>query len=261
MKKTPITPDLDTIPSDFHSLISGAPFFDSSCSPEARVCFIDRDGGYYLKTAPKSTLKKEAQLTAFFHSKSLGPEVLSYISKDRDWLLTRRIPGEDCVHPMYLDNPERLCETTAELLWNLHHTDHKGCPVAEHTKRYLERAARNYETGNYDKTAFPNSFGYATSGEAWEIIQRDAKYLKSDTLLHGDYCLPNILLNNWQFSGFIDLDCAGVGDRHVDLFWGTWTLFFNLKTHDYQERFLDAYGRGNFEPEKLRLIAACEVFR
>ena len=260
MKRTPILSDFKTIPLPFHPLMTGVPVFDSSCSPEARVCFIDRDGGYFLKTAPKNKLKTEAQMTGYFHSKGLGPEVCAYLSEDRDWLLTRRIPGEDCTHPMYLEHPERLSETTAELLWNLHHLDHSHCPVADHTKLYLERTARNYETGNYDKTAFPDSFGYKSAEEAWNVIQRDAKYLQSDTLLHGDYCLPNIILDNWRFTGFIDLDCAGAGDRHVDLFWGAWTLFFNLKTTKYQDRFLDAYGRNAFEPEILRLIAACEVF-
>ena len=84
--------------------------------------------------------------------------------------------------------------------------------------------------------------------------------LKCDTLLHGDYCLPNIMLTDWQFSGFIDVGNGGVGDRHVDLFWGTWTLNFNLKTDRYRDRFLDAYGRDVIEPGMMDLIAACEVF-
>ena len=59
---------------------------------------------------------------------------------------------------------------------------------------------------------------------------------------------------------FIDLDGAGVGDRHVDLFWGAWTLGFNLGTDKYRERFFDAYGRDAIDAEKLTVIAAAEVF-
>ena len=92
------------------------------------------------------------------------------------------------------------------------------------------------------------------------MVESLGNYLKNDTLLHGDYCLPNILLDNWRFSGFIDLDSGGIGDRHVDLFWGIWTLFFNLKTNAYRDRFLDAYGRDRVDEEILRLIAAIEVF-
>jgi len=92
------------------------------------------------------------------------------------------------------------------------------------------------------------------------VVQEFSGVLKSDTLLHGDYCLPNIMLNNWTFTGFIDLGGAGVGDRHIDLFWGVWSLFFNLKTDAYRDRFLDAYGRDKVDFEVLRAIGAFEVF-
>jgi kanamycin kinase len=44
------------------------------------------------------------------------------------------------------------------------------------------------------------------------------------------------------------------------LFWGAWTLFFNLKTDQYRQRFIDCYGRDKVDDELLRVVAACEVF-
>lgn len=260
MKRTPIIPDLSTIPVQFHSLLSGAPVCDSSCSPEARVYYIDTEGGLFLKTAPKGTLKTEAEMTAFYHSHQLGAEVLSYLEADRDWMLTRRVPGEDCTDALYLSQPERLAEKLAELLRFLHSMDPKGCPVPNHTEQYIRRARENYEQQRYDISLFPDNWGYAAPEEAWQVVEENAKYLQTDTLLHGDYCLPNIMLDNWNFSGFIDVGNGGTGDKHVDLFWGAWTLNFNLRTDIYSTRFLDAYGRDMFEPEMLRVIAACEVF-
>ena len=92
------------------------------------------------------------------------------------------------------------------------------------------------------------------------MLEENGKYLKTDVLLHGDYCLPNIMLDNWQLSGFIDLDAGGIGDRHIDLFWGMWSLGFNLKTDRYRDRFLDAYGRDQVNEDVFRVIAAAEVF-
>jgi kanamycin kinase len=68
------------------------------------------------------------------------------------------------------------------------------------------------------------------------------------------------MLDNWRFSGFIDVGNGGIGDRHVDLFWGAWTLNFNLGTDAYKDRFLDAYGRDLVNEDALRTIAAAEVF-
>lgn len=260
MKRTPIIPDLDAIPSVFHSLMKAAPVFDSSCSAIAKVFYIEKDGGLFLKTAEAGTLKQEAQMDAYFHSLGLGPEVLEYRTEGADWLLTRRVPGEDCLHEQYLAEPARLVETLGEILYDLHHRDHTGCPVPNHTERYIARAKENYAAKRYDTSLFPDNWGYATPEEAWQVLEANAKYLTTDTLLHGDYCMPNIMLDNWKPSGFIDLGGAGVGDRHVDIFWGKWTLNFNLKTDKYCDRFLDAYGRANFEEEMLRVVAALEVF-
>lgn len=260
MERKLITTDLSQFPEIFHPYLADAALYDSSCSPEARVYYIEKDAGFYLKKAARNTLETEAKMTAYFHSKGLGAEVLAYEQADADWLLTRRVPGEDCIHRQYLDDPKRLCETTATLLRKLHETDFTGCPVPNRTKTYLETVESNYRTGKYDTSLFPDNWGYKTAEEAWAAVQEFAPHLKADTLLHGDYCLPNILLDNWQFSGFIDVGCGGVGDKHIDLFWGAWTLRFNLKTDAWCSRFLDCYGRDNFDPEVLRAIAAFEVF-
>lgn len=77
---------------------------------------------------------------------------------------------------------------------------------------------------------------------------------------HVDFCLPNIILKDGNFGGYIDLDSSGAGDRHVDIFWAIWSLSFNLKTDIFRERFVDAYGRSNIEEDILRTVAAFEVF-
>lgn len=260
MQRTPIFVELSQFPSQFHPILQGAPVYDSSCSPAAKVYFIDREGGLYLKTAAKGTLAREAAMTQFFCGKGLSAKVLAYESLEADWLLTAKIPGEDGTHAQHLADPKRLCDTTAKLLRMLHETDIAGCPVPDHTAEYLARARKNYAAGAYDASLFPDNWGYATVEEAWRVLEENGKYLKNDTLLHGDYCLPNILLNDWRLSGFIDLDSGGVGDRHVDLFWGMWSLRFNLKTDRYSARFLDAYGRDVIEESRFRVIAAAEVF-
>lgn len=251
---------MNSIPEMFHPLLCGAPVYDSSCSPEARVWFIDRDGGYFLKSAAKGTLAAEAQMTAYFHQKGLGAQVLSYESLERDWFLTARVPGEDCTQPDVLQRPERLCDFLGERLRMLHELDCSDCPVQNRMAGYKALAEENYRTGSYDKTQFPDSFGYASAEDAWAVVQQQGHLLKSEALIHGDYCLPNVMQDHLKFTGFIDVGNGGVGDRHVDLFWGAWTLGFNLKTDRYAPRFLDAYGRDWVDTDKLRVVAAFEVF-
>ncbi len=248
------------IPERFNNILNNSTVYDSSCSHEAKVYFIDKDCGFYLKTAPKSTLFREALMTDYFHKKALGTEVVDYISEDKDWLLTVAVKGEDCTFRHYLDDPKRLCDTYAEILRELHETECSDCLVKDRISEYIALAEENYRTDNFDKSNFPDSFGYHSAEEAYKVLQEGKHLLTNEVLIHGDYCLPNVVLDNWRFSGFIDLGNSGVGDRHIDLFWATWTLWFNLHTNNYYDRFLDAYGRDKLDSDKLKIVAAAEVF-
>lgn len=103
-------------------------------------------------------------------------------------------------------------------------------------------------------------FSVASKEEAWQIMQANKYRLHADTLIHGDYCLPNIVCAGDGKVTLIDLGLAGVGDRHCDLYWAIWSLAYNLGSDSYTDYFLDCYGRENFEYDMLQVIAAFEVF-
>ncbi len=267
MKRTLIAPTLSDFPADLRPLLSDAAVFDSSCSPAARVYFLDRTactrdrGAYYLKSAPAGTLAREALMGQYFFGLGLGAEILHYGTEDGlDWLLSRAVPGEDATHADSLSDPARLSATLGDVLRALHETPINDCPGAGYLGEYLSRAEENYRTGNYDASHFPDSFGYRSADEAWDALAAGRHLLRADALIHGDFCLPNILFCDNCFSGFIDLGNSGVGDRHIDLFWGAWSLGFNLGTDAWRDRFFDAYGREKIDSEVLRVVAAAEVF-
>jgi kanamycin kinase len=61
-----------------------------------------------------------------------------------------------------------------------------------------------------------------------------------NSFVHGDLCLPNILVNSQNnIAGFIDLDNSGLGDPWYDYAWLLWSLEYNLKTNSYNEKLLN----------------------
>ena len=259
MKKTLIEKIPIELPDEIGRICCGARVFDSSSSAEAKVYFIDKDGGYYLKCAKGKSLRREAEMTDYFHKKGLGAELLCYLPGERNLMLSRALPGEDCTSEIYKSNPKRLCDLLATKLRELHETDFSDCPIKDRIGEYLALARANYMADSYNKEYFPDSFGYSSGKEAFDVLEADGHLLKNEVLLHGDYCMPNVMLDGWKFSGFIDLDHSGVGDRHIDLFWGRWSLGFNLGTYEYSDRFFDAYGRDKIDEHLMHVVAAAEV--
>lgn len=85
--------------------------------------------------------------------------------------------------------------------------------------------------------------------EAINIIHsvkvEDKKFIDDNeynTLTHGDFCLPNILVENDKFKAFIDLGDAGIGDPWRDYAWCIWSLEYNLNTNKYTPLLLEKLG-------------------
>lgn len=80
---------------------------------------------------------------------------------------------------------------------------------------------------------------------------------EGDCFIHGDFCLPNILVRDGEVSGFIDTEAAGIGDPWMDYAWCIWSLEHNLGTDQYTGLLLDALGIA-FDREKYeRYTSEC----
>ena len=224
MQKIETKINICDFPQELHYLFEGATIYDSSSHPTMTTLYSDL--GFYIKYAEKGALKKDAELGKLFENIGMGVEVVHYISEDRDYLVTKEAQGEDAIASKHLANPEKLCKALAEAMKYLHSKPIDNVPVSLCMDIYA-------------------------NGDS-------ANKLKQDTFIHGDFCLPNIILDNWKFSTFIDVGQAGVGDRHIDLYWVLWSLNYNLKTDKYTDYFLEQYGKEKVDMELLKLVKEVE---
>lgn len=80
----------------------------------------------------------------------------------------------------------------------------------------------------------------------------DKKYIidsEYNTLIHGDFCLPNIMVYNNEITGFIDLGDSGIGDPWRDYAWCIWSLEYNLNSKEYTPLLLEKLNI-SFDEEK-----------
>ena len=228
------------------------------CSGRSIATTLYLESGYYLKIAPKGSLVNEAMFTKWFNAKGLSAEVVLFLSENKDYLLTRKAAGE--VLTACLDQPKALCKALAMGLHQLHSLSAKDFPVSDKMDVYIQIAEDNYHKGCFDKSLLVPEIDFANADEAWQLFQANKHRLQRNVIVHGDYCLPNVLMKDSKFSAMIDLGQAGVGDRHIDLYWALWSLWYNLGTDQYTDCFLDYYGHDLINQDLLKTIAAIETF-
>jgi kanamycin kinase len=252
--------DITSFPDEIKSCIIGSTIYDFSRSPRAKTYFIDRDAGYFLKVASKSALNHEAVMMNYFHSKGMTSRACNYISVENgDYLLMERIKGEPGIVEKCLNEPKKLAVVLGENLRRLHDINFDDCPKKGINFFTIPLAHKKYKEDNLDLWLLEYS-DFNTREDAYEFLCKNENILVEDVCIHGDASLPNIILDNFIFSGFIDFDGAGIGDRHFDLMWAVWSLNFNLNTNEYKDRFLDAYGRDKFNIERYNLCIILRAF-
>ena len=218
------TIDIAALPAQLQPYLQGAPVYDVSGRSAAKTYRIDRDEGFFLKIDAPGSLRGEADMAAYFHKLGLGAEVLAYCADaQQDCLLTARLPGERACEDIYLAQPKRLCEVFAECLRRLHNTPAIDCPYRP-LERWLAKACGGGELCD------ARLLTGRTPEEELSLLRTRKAIFTHGTLTHRDACLPNVLLRDWRFTGFIDLGGAGLGDPHVDLYWALWSLEYNLQT-------------------------------
>lgn len=82
----------------------------------------------------------------------------------------------------------------------------------------------------------------------------EKKNNQSDVFVHGDCCLPNILIDDNKVVGFIDMNDAGYDDPWVDYSWALWSLEYNLKTNEYNKMLLDKLGIEMNEEKYIKYV-------
>ena len=114
----------------------------------------------------------------------------------------------------------RGCAMLADGLRALWSVDVSRCPCDQRLEKKLEAARYNVENGLVDmNNVEPGTFGKGGFRDpaallAWLYAHRP---VEEPVLSHGDFCLPNLFVEEGRVTGYIDLGRAGIGDKWCDV--------------------------------------------
>ncbi|MGE8601586.1 APH(3')-II family aminoglycoside O-phosphotransferase [Bordetella trematum] len=218
----------------------------------------DADGACrFLKAEaahPLAELPAEVARLRWMRAQGLPcPEVLQTLQADgRHWLLMSAVPGRDLASTPDL-SPQRTLALLAHALQRLHQTPPAACPFDHRLALRVAEASRRARAGLVDV----DNFDPARQGQAVEALLRAlvaSQPPREDLVVtHGDACLPNFMVAEGRFSGFIDCARLGVADRHQDLALTARSIERNLGP-EWLTPFFTCYG---IEPDPARLAFYC----
>lgn len=208
------------VPSKIKSFIDKKTYTVDDIGMSGNQVLIFKD--MVLKIEDSSTsIENQVQLMKWLEGKLPVPKVVVYEESDgKSFLLMSKIDGKMSCDTYYLENPQILLEALARGLKMLWAVDVHGCPSVRDLDMVLKEARMRVENNlvdldNVEPTTFSED-GFKNPEELLEWLESNRPAFEP-FFSHGDYCLPNIFLENGEISGFIDLGRAGIGDKWNDI--------------------------------------------
>ncbi|MBQ7990142.1 MAG: aminoglycoside 3'-phosphotransferase [Oscillospiraceae bacterium] len=170
-----------------------------------------------LKIVPNGAeIEDTVRMMKWLEGKIPAPRV---IACERDdgycYLLMSRVKGRMSCDRSYLEHPKELLTILADALKMLWSVDIADCPCMRDPDSELKAAGYRVEHGLVDLDTFGEG-GFEDPKALLEWLTAN-KPDHEPVLSHGDFCLPNIIIEDGKISGFIDLGDSGVGDKWRDI--------------------------------------------
>ena len=221
MSEIKMTGLLQGLPEDIRKLLENKDYTIDDIGKSGSKILIFED--MVLKITDKSYDDRDAvEMMLWLEGRLPVPKVISFEEDDSHrYLLMTRVKGKMACDKYYMERPEELMPLLARSIRMLWSIDIKGCPVKKDLDRELKEAAYRVENGIVDMSdSEPDTFGengrFKDSKELLTWLQ-EHKPSYEPVLSHGDLCLPNILIENGDLSGFIDMGNCGIADKWRDI--------------------------------------------
>ncbi|MCG3224658.1 MAG: aminoglycoside 3'-phosphotransferase [Candidatus Heimdallarchaeota archaeon] len=197
---------------------------------------------------------KEYEMLKWLKDKISVPEVI-YQSNNSDYefLLLTEIPGKVSYEVFSKSDIETNLKILAKGLQIFHALPMVGCPNEIDVDKMIQHAKKRLEQGLVNNKNFDIRWKHKTPDELFEDVKRLKPKVIDKAVTHGDYCLPNVLINNKELSGFVDLGSAGINDRYYDLAAVSWSIFYNFG-QKWVPYFFEKYGINYDEIDRERML-------
>lgn len=204
------------------------------------------DATHYLKvgTADASfPVTLEATKLRWAASRVRVPHVVAAGTSDGlDWMVTKALAGVDATQHPWRSEPARLVPVFARGLRRFHDSLRvSDCPFRLTLDDALLVCRQRIDEGVTTIDSIHDEYKPLGVEGAFAELVRLRPTTENLVVCHGDYCFPNVLLEDGEVTGYLDLGELAVADRWLDVAIGMWSTTWNVGP-GYEQLFLEHYG-------------------
>jgi kanamycin kinase len=185
-----------------------------------------------------------------------------------EYLVTEAAPGLTAAQSWPAGSRMAVVDAVADFVRQLHTLPVTDCPFDRRLKVRLPLAQEVAGLGLVDLKALDaKRRGWSINQLVTELIATARQVGREEPVVcHGDYCLPNVLVDpdSRQVSAIIDVGRLGVADRYTDLALMTRSLASVTLNPQYGRRFADRflyrYGEIPADPDRIALYRLLDEF-
>jgi kanamycin kinase len=178
------------------------------------------------------------------------PEIIASGSDDGlDWFVTEALPGVDATRCK--EDEAAVVRALGDGLRRFHEmAPPEACPFDFTLGPAIAHCTARVEAGTESWDDLHEDFKHLTPQTALEELVATQPSSEDLVVCHGDYCFPNMLLEEGVVTGYLDLGELGVADRWWDIAVGGWSVTWNVDPK-WEPLFYEAYGVEP-DPERIR---------
>ena len=225
--------------------------------PDAPAC--------YLKMAVpplQEELLAEKERLEWLQGRLPVPETIAFSTDGRRaYLLLSEIPGLEACDATFAQEITTVVRLLAEGLRLIHRVEIVHCPFDQRLTSKIAQARKRVAAGLVDVSDFDEQRKGKRADELFELLLASRPDVEEVVFTHGDYCLPNILIDPSaaSISGFIDWGRAGIADRYQDLALAARSLTYNFGP-GWEPLFWEAYGLQTVDPARIEFYQLLDEF-
>ncbi len=153
-----------------------------------------------------------------------------------------------------------LVRLAAQGLKSFHRLPAEDCPFNHTLSTRLAIARDNLLNGTLDLEHLGEKYPGQEPERLFDRLEAGRTEMEDEVVVnHGDYSMPNVMVQDGRISGFIDLGSCGLADKYFDLAVAAKSIVRNYG-EEYLSEFYREYGIANVDQAKIRYYQLLECF-